>query len=161
MNPENDDNETYEETVTNTNGSINTFISPWGRLMRELIEPSIIDLFKARGRECYQFASGIISYRQDPPIKISMIANDDEEIIAVDFKSRLSYEDVDQFISKLERFKFAFSRYENFRLYGAIAGIYINSGVDRYACEKGLFMMKLSGDTVEIINDANFKVIAY
>jgi hypothetical protein len=41
--------------------------------------------------------------------------------------------------------------------YGAVAGIEINEGVDRYAYKKGLFVIKPSGDTVAIVNDANFQ----
>ncbi|TRU17967.1 MAG: DUF3782 domain-containing protein, partial [Microcystis aeruginosa Ma_MB_S_20031200_S102] len=41
--------------------------------------------------------------------------------------------------------------------YGAVAGIEINEGVDRYAYRKGLFVIKPSGDTVAIINDADFQ----
>lgn len=158
---ESESDRNFEESVVETNGSLDAFLSPWGRFMRELVEPAVIDLFTAKGRECNQFASGIMSYRQNPPIKISMIANDDEEIIAVDCKPRLSYEDVDNFIIKLEQFKSAFTQYKNFRLYGAVTGIYINQGVDQYACEKGLFVLKPSGDTIEIINDANFKAVLW
>ncbi|TRU54703.1 MAG: DUF3782 domain-containing protein, partial [Microcystis aeruginosa Ma_QC_Ch_20071001_S25] len=33
----------------------------------------------------------------------------------------------------------------------------IDEGIDRYAYNKGLFVIKPSGDTVEIINDENFR----
>jgi hypothetical protein len=35
--------------------------------------------------------------------------------------------------------------------------IEINQGIDRYAYKKGLFVIKPSGDTVAIINDADFQ----
>jgi hypothetical protein len=72
-------------------------------------------------------------------------------------KSRFSQDDVDEFIEKLTRFKIAFPHYQNYRAYGAVAGIEINEGVDRYAYQKGLFVIKPSGDTVAIINDADFQ----
>ena len=63
----------------------------------------------------------------------------------------------DELIEKLTRFKIAFPHYQNYRAYGAVAGIEINEGIDRYAYKKGLFVIKPSGDTVAIINDADFQ----
>ncbi len=40
---------------------------------------------------------------------------------------------------------------------GLVARIEINEGIDRYAYKKGLFVIKPSGDTVEIVNDEQFK----
>jgi hypothetical protein len=74
----------------------------------------------------------------------------------VECKSRLSRDDVNEFIEKLERFKVAFPAYKNYQAYGAVAGIEINEGVDRYAYQKGLFVIRPSGDTVEIVNDQKF-----
>jgi len=64
---------------------------------------------------------------------------------------------VDEFIEKLTKFKITFPHYKNFKAYGAVAGIEINEGIDRYAYKKGLFVIKPSGDTVEIINDEQFQ----
>jgi hypothetical protein len=51
----------------------------------------------------------------------------------------------------------AFPHYKNYQVYGAVAGIEIDRGVDRYAYKKGLFVIKPSGDTVAIINKDGFK----
>jgi hypothetical protein len=39
------------------------------------------------------------------------------------------------------------------QLYGAVAGIGIESGADRYAYRRGLFVMAQSGDSVTLLND--------
>ena len=77
----------------------------------------------------------------------------------VECKSRLSIDDVNDFIEKLQKFKIAFPAYKNYRAYGAVAGIEINKGVDRYAYQKGLFVIRPSGDTVEIVNDQKFEAM--
>jgi hypothetical protein len=66
-----------------------------------------------------------------------------------------------EFIEKLQKFKLAFPAYETYQAYGAVAGIEINEGVDRYAYKKGLFVIRPSGDTVEIVNDAQFQPIVW
>jgi hypothetical protein len=55
----------------------------------------------------------------------------------------------------------AFPAYKNYRAYGAVAGIEINQGVDRYAYQKGLFVIRPSVDTVEIVNDQKFQAMAW
>ncbi|MCA2621190.1 MAG: hypothetical protein IM492_06350, partial [Microcystis sp. M040S2] len=51
----------------------------------------------------------------------------------------------------------AFPHYKNYQAYGAVAGIEIDEGVDRYAYKQGLFVIKPSGETVEIINNSGFE----
>jgi hypothetical protein len=150
-----------EKSVANTNRAVDALTTRWGRFVEELVEPAVVRLFQARGIDVVQVFSRARTRQQGQAMEIDIIAIDGQEMVAVECKSRLSYDDVNEFISKLERFKSAFPQYENFRLYGAVAGIEINQGVDRYAYQKGLFVIKPSGDTVEIINDANFRAIAY
>ena len=42
------------------------------------------------------------------------------------------------------------------QLYGAVAGIGIESEADAYASRQGLFVLAESGDGVVILNDGNF-----
>ena len=42
-----------------------------------------------------------------------------------------------------------------------MAGIEINQGIDRYAYQKGLFVIRPSGDTVEIVNDLKFRATTW
>jgi len=68
---------------------------------------------------------------------IDILAVDETELVLVECESRLSKDDVDEFIEKLTKFKIAFPHYKNFKAYGAVAGIEINEGIDRYAYKKG------------------------
>ena len=90
-------------------------------------------------------------------MKSDILGVDDTELVLVELLPRFSQDDVDEFIEKLTRFKIAFPHYQNYQAYGAVAGIEINEGIDRYAYRKGLFVIKPSGDTVAIINDADFQ----
>ncbi|KJU85339.1 hypothetical protein MBAV_002467, partial [Candidatus Magnetobacterium bavaricum] len=56
----------------------------------------------------------------------------------------------------LSRFKEAFDEYAGRIVIGAVAGIVIEEGVDRYAYHKGLFVIGQRGDTVRILNDGKF-----
>ncbi len=141
--------------------AVDALTTRWGRFVEQLVEPAIVGLFQSRGIDVAQVASRVRSRKQGLAMEIDIVAINGQEMVAVECKSRLSYDDVNNFISKLERFKLAFPQYNNFRLYGAVAGIEINEGIDRYAYQKGLFVIKPSGDSVEIINDVNFQASAW
>jgi hypothetical protein len=76
--------------------------------------------------------------------------------VLVECKSRLSQDDVDEFIEKLKRFKLSFPHYSAYRVFGAVAGIEINEGIDRYAEKNGLFVIRPWGDSVTIVNAPDF-----
>jgi hypothetical protein len=149
--------EKLEQTVANTTKSVNSLTSRWGRFVEELVEPAAIRLFKARGIDVKETYSRARVKRQGIAIEIDILAVDNTELVAVECKSRLSKDDVDEFIEKLTRFKQAFTHYQDYQVYGAVAGIEIDQGIDSYAYRRGLFVIKPSGNTVEIVNDLKFK----
>jgi hypothetical protein len=90
-------------------------------------------------------------------MEIDILGVNSTDVVLVECKSRLSHGDVDDFLTKLPLFKTAFPEFVAYRIYGAVAGIEIDQGVDRRAYQKGLFVIKPSGDTVAIVNDENFQ----
>ena len=58
---------------------------------------------------------------------------------------------------KTEVFLQFFPEYKERKLLGAVAGIVIDEGVDRYAYQQGLFVIVQRGDTVRLLNDADFQ----
>ena len=150
-----------ERTVERTSKAVDALTTRWGRFVEGLVEPAVLRLFQARGidvKEVYQRAQ---TKRQGVAMEIDILAVDDTELVLVECKSRLSKDDVDEFIEKLHRFKISFPHYQSYQVYGAVAGIEINEGIDRYAYRQGLFVIKPSGESVAIINDENFQPLAY
>ena len=150
-----------ERTVERTSKAVDALTTRWGRFVEGLVEPAVLRLFQGRGidvKEVYQRAQ---TKRQGVAMEIDILVVDDTELVLVECKSRLSKDDVDEFIEKLNRFKVSFPHYQSYRAYGAVAGIEINEGIDRYAYRQGLFVIKPSGESVAIINDENFQPLAY
>ncbi|MBC1195187.1 DUF3782 domain-containing protein [Microcystis aeruginosa BLCCF158] len=146
-----------KRTVERTSKAVDSLTTRWGRFVEELVEPAVLRLFQEKGIDIKEVYPRARVKRQGIAMEIDILAVDDTDLVVVECKSRLSQDDVDEFIEKLTRFKIAFPHYQNYRAYGAVAGIEINEGIDRYAYKKGLFVIKPSGDTVAIINDANFQ----
>jgi hypothetical protein len=149
--------EKLEQTVANTTKAVNSLTTRWGRFVEELVEPATIRLFRERGIDVKETFSRARVKRQGLAMEIDILVVDDGELVAVECKSRLSRDDVVEFLEKLTRFKDAFTQYKDYQVYGAVAGIEIDEGVDRYAYRQGLFVIKPAGNTVEIINDLNFQ----
>ncbi|AKE64792.1 hypothetical protein MYAER_2448 [Microcystis aeruginosa NIES-2549] len=146
-----------EKTVANTSRAVDSLTTRWGRFVEELVEPAVIGLFRGKGIDVKETYSRARVKRQGIAMEIDILAVDDTELVLVECKSRLSKDDVNEFLEKLSRFKQAFPHYKNYQAYGAVAGIEIDEGVDRYAYKQGLFVIKPSGETVEIINDSGFE----
>jgi hypothetical protein len=145
------------KTVERTTKAVDSLTTRWGRFVEELVEPAAIKLFRARGIDVTQtFSRGKVA-KQGVAMEIDSLAVDGADLVAVECKSRLSKDDVDYFMEKLKLFKQAFPQYQSFDIYGAVAGIEIDEVIDRYAYKKGLFVIKPSRDTVEIVNDAQFQ----
>jgi len=146
-----------EKTVANTSRAVDSLTTRWGRFVEELVEPAVIGLFRSKGIDVKETYSRARVKRQGIAMEIDILAVDETEVVLVECKSRLSKDDVNEFLEKLSRFKEAFPHYKNYQAYGAVAGIEIDEGVDRYAYKQGLFVIKPSGETVEIINDSGFE----
>jgi hypothetical protein len=157
-------NRTMEELkkqVQETTKAVNNLTTRWGRFVEELVEPAVVRLFQERGIDVTQTMSRLKSKRPGAAMEIDIVAVNGSELVAVECKSRLSRDDVDDFLSRLQRFKVAFPQFQAFQVYGAVAGIEIDQGIDVYAYRRGLFVIKQSGETVKIINDAQFQPVGF
>ncbi|APB35120.1 hypothetical protein GlitD10_2777 [Gloeomargarita lithophora Alchichica-D10] len=150
-----------KKTVAETTRAVNALTTRWGRFVEELVEPAVIQLFQARGIEIKYLYPRARTRQTGLAMEIDILAVNETVAVLVECKSRLSQDDVDDFVVKLGRFKRSFPQYENYATYGAVAGIEINDGVDIYAYRQGLFVIRPSGDTVTIVNDINFRPTAW
>ncbi len=146
-----------KKSVAETTRAVNGLTSRWGRFVEELVEPAVVRMFQERGIDVKEKHPRVSVKRENVAMEIDILVVDTTDVVLVECKSRLSRDDVNDFIENLEKFKIAFPAYKNYQAYGAVAGIEINEGVDRYAYQKGLFVIRPSGDTVEIVNDQKFK----
>ncbi len=148
-----------ERTVAQTSREVANLTTRWGRFVEELVRPAVIRMFRDRGIDINQTSLRVKS--ESVKIEIDILGVNGDVVVAVECKSRLSQDDVDEMCDRLRKFKSAFPQYANYQIYGAVAGIEINESVDVYAYRKGLYVIRTSGDSVEIANDEKFKAIAW
>ena len=123
-------------TVDRTSKSVDALTTRWGRFVEELVMPAVLQLFQAKGIDVKEVYPRAQTKRQGLAMEIDILVVDDTELVLVECKSRLSKDDVDDFLKKLNRFKAAFPHYKSYAAYGAVAGIEINDGIDRYAYKR-------------------------
>ncbi|MDZ7762149.1 MAG: hypothetical protein U5L00_18090 [Desulfovermiculus sp.] len=89
-------------------------------------------------------------------MEIDLLVTNDDLALAVECKSRLGIDDVNEHLDRLNRFKRLLPRYSDVRLMGAVAGMVVPDDVARYAYRRGLYVLAQSGESVIIRNDDTF-----
>jgi len=130
--------------------------------VEDILVPSLCKLFVDKGMNIQQTAQSVSSQRHEKLTKIDILAVCEEhKVLLIEYQIDSDENSIDEFIEKLARFKVAFPHFKDYQAYGVVAGIEINEGIDRYAYQKGLFVIKPSGDSVAIANDDDFKPVAW
>lgn len=145
-----------KKIVAQTNKQVGGITSRWGEFVENLVRPAAVRMFRKKGIEVHFTALRVEAQDDKGSIEIDVLAENTNEVVAIEVKSHLEVRDVKRFLVTLERFKQALPKYQNYKLYGAIAGIKVDERADEYATQEGLFLIKPSGDSVEIVNDQNF-----
>ena len=143
--------------VAQTNKQVGGLTSRWGEFVENLIKPAAARLFQEKGIDVHLTALRVTGQDQQGSIEIDILVENTTEVVAIEVKSHLEVRDVKRFIQTLERFKKAFPKHKNDKLYGAVAGIKIDERVNEYAIQEGLFLIQPTGDSVIIANSHNFE----
>ncbi|MFN4868567.1 MAG: DUF3782 domain-containing protein [Pseudanabaena sp.] len=145
-----------KKIVAQTNKQVGGITSRWGEFVENLVRPAAVRMFHKKGIEVHFTALRVEAQDENGSIEIDVLAENTNEVVAIEVKSHLEVRDVKRFLITLDRFKQALPKYQSYKLYGAIAGIKVDERADEYATQEGLFLIKPSGDTVAIVNDQSF-----
>ena len=128
----------------------------WGRFVEGVVAPGLEKLFRERGIVIDHIYPRVKARMNGRQMEIDLLAHDGDAAILVEVKSTLSVDDVKAHLKQLEEFKTFFPDHLHRKLYGAVAGIVIEEGADRFAYQQGLFVIAQSGETVVLLNDEKF-----
>ncbi|QUS59576.1 DUF3782 domain-containing protein [Synechocystis sp. PCC 7339] len=132
-----------------------------GEFVEYQVRPAAVRLFRERGIEVREISSDLSLQSGNEGIEIDILVVNGTEAIAIEVKSKLGRDDVDEHLERLAKFKRLLPRYQSFNVLGAVAGMVIPQEVARYAYRQGLFVIAQSGESLAILNDANFKPKAW
>jgi hypothetical protein len=130
-----------------------------GEFVQEMVKPAVVRLFQERNLPVHQVMPNIRAFDDNRQLRseIDLLVINSDVAIAVECKSQLKQQDVDEHLERLEIFKDCFPQFKNFTILGAVAAMVLPEEVGRNAYRRGLFVLAQSGDTMEIRNDAKFE----
>ncbi|MEO0174615.1 MAG: hypothetical protein ABIL16_07845 [candidate division WOR-3 bacterium] len=141
--------------VDKTTTSISQLNGLWQNYTEETIREGLEYALKELGFKGFYLEE----YRKRKDMEVDALAVGKDYVIVVEVKTTLKKGDVDEFEERLKnKFLKVFYEYKGFRLYGAVAGMRIQKGVDRYASKKGFIVLKhKDGKDVKVLNPKNFR----
>ena len=150
-----------DQQISRVDKQISDLGGAWGRFVEDLVAPACQRLFLERGIPVNRVSQRVKNHHDGETLEIDVLVVNQGHILAVEVKSSLDVVDVKAFIEDLQQFRRFFPEYAQMQLYGAVAGIGIESGADRYAYRQGLFVLTQVGESVAILNDAKFEPKAW
>jgi hypothetical protein len=80
-----------------------------------------------------------------------------EYVLINETKSRLTTNDVDEFVAELPTARLFFLEYASRRFIGALASLQVDAGVVNYGEQQGLLLLGLDDDLMAVLNRPDFK----
>ncbi len=128
-----------------------------GDFVEEMVRPAAVRLFREQGIDVHEVHRGVESSRNGDDIEIDLLVVNTTDVIAVECKSLLGIDDVNQHLVTLSKLKKLLPSYADKQVMGAVAAMVLPDNVARYAYKQGLFVISQSGDHMLIRNDNKFK----
>jgi hypothetical protein len=146
-----------DRRIKEMSASIGRLGNRLGDFVEDAVRPAAVRLFKERGIVVHEVQQNVSVQRGEEGIEIDLMVVNDTEAVAVECKSNLKIDDVQEHLERLGKLKRLLPRYADFKLMGAVAALVTPDHVARYAYAQGLFVIGQSGDHLEIGNDLAFK----
>ncbi len=130
-----------------------------GEFVEEMVKPGLVRLFQERDLKVHRTMQNLICKDDAGQLiaQVDLLVVDSDTAIAVECKSHLSIDDVNEHIERMGLFKTCWPEYACYKLLGAVAAMVLPEGVGRYAYRKGLFVLAQNGEIVEVRNDSKFQ----
>jgi len=144
------------KTMTKSIGELGNRL---GSFVEEMVKPGLVRLFQAQGLKVHRTMQNLTCRDDDGQFlaQVDLLVVDSDTAIAVECKSHLSIDDVNDHLERMAMFKTCWPEYAAYKLLGGVAAMVLPEDVGRYAYRKGLFVLAQSGEAVEIRNDAQFQ----
>lgn len=132
------------------------FSSQWGHLVESLVEGDLVPILQRRGIEVEQTARRVKGSHEGLSYEFDIVARNGTEVVVVEVKTTLKPKHIQEFLDKLASFKTWVEEYAPNTIYGAVAFLQADAGAEQMAENKGLFVIRATGDSAAIVNKADF-----
>ncbi len=132
------------------------FNSQWGKLMESLVEGDLVPLLQERGVTVERTLTNAKGTRNGHHYEFDILAVNGEQVVVVEVKTTLRPEDVAYFLEKLADYTTWAPEHKGKQILGAVAYLKADSNVVRQAQRQGLYVIRATGSSASIINEADF-----
>ena len=146
-----------DRKIREVNKQIGDLGGKWGRFVENMVAPACETLFMQREIPVHQVSQRVKKRLNGQTLEIDILVTNENHILVVEVKSSLGVNDVKQLVEDLNQFRQFFPEYSQKQLYGAVAGIEVEEGADKYAYRQGLFVLAQAGEAVSILNNSDFQ----
>ena len=142
------------DRVTNAIGRLGNRL---GDFIEDAVRPAAVRLFRERGIEVHEVHQQVSAARGGEGIEVDLLVVNDQDAIAIECKSLLSVDEVNEHRERLAKLKRLLPAYASKRMLGAVAAMVIPDKVATYAMRQGFFVIGQSGEQLVIRNDPSFQ----
>ena len=125
-----------------------------GDFIEDAVRPSAVRLFRERGIEVHEVRQNVSSQRGGEGIEVDLLVVNDTDVVAIECKSNLKLDDVNDHLARLAKLKRLLPKYADSKVMGAMAAMVIPDNVAAYALRQGLFVIGQNGEDLAIRNEA-------
>lgn len=148
--------EEMQLSIKAANASIGKLGNRLGEFVEEAVRPAAVRLFRECGIDVHETQRNIKVQRLGESLELDLLVVNDQDTVAIECKSNLSIDDVNEHLERLAKIKRLIPRYKNNRVLGAVAGMVIPDNVAAYAIKKGLYVIGQTGDHLALRNASTF-----
>ncbi len=135
----------------------NLFTGQWGKLMESLVEGDLVALLQAQGINVRSTHTRVKGRRNGEHYEYDILAVNSEVVVVVEVKTTLHAQDVTHFLEKLARFTGHVPVFRGKQVYGALAYLRVEQSAEVHAERQGLFVIRATGSSASIVNQADFQ----
>ena len=142
------------EEMKETSRIVGELGNRFGELAEHLVLPGIMEKFNTLGFHFTRDAENV-KFRDPktnrPHTEVDILLENGDIVIAVEVKAKLSYQDVNDHLKRMEVLRrMADSREDKRKYRGAIAGAIVDEADRNYALKAGFYLLVQSGDTMKL-----------
>lgn len=141
------------ETVANTNKMVGGLTNSWGLFVECLAAPSALKYMRQKGYKSLALYQRSIFSRNGHNKEYDILVEDSEEkvVFILSAKVQVTARDVKELLRDMDKFPYyTREKYRGYRVFGGIAGMSIKPEVERYGLEKGVVILRVSEDVMEV-----------
>jgi hypothetical protein len=134
-----------------------------GEFVESIVKPGVARLFRERNIPIHKTYPDVEAENVELGLatQIDFLVINNECCALIEVKSKLSVDDVNDHIERMEKFKLLFPEYADKKAYAAVAAMIIPDDVAKYAYRKGFFVIAQNGESLIFLNDTKFQPKAW